>query len=108
MVVMNVPPSREPVDREWVAAQVAANTAAYRGYRQRNADNPFKLVDPKTDAYRFDGEIPSSNFKRNGVTYHVTVEPNGPSTCTCPGFTTYHRGQDCSHITAVKETLRNG
>lgn len=83
-------------DPEWVAQQVQANTDIYRRYREHN---PFRVSD---NAVEFDGPIPSAHKK--GLTYHVVVRP-GFASCTCPGFTTYNRGRDCSHITTVKKVL---
>lgn len=89
-----------PVDREWIARQVQRSAEFYRS----NPTNPFTPSPTQTGAMEFDGEIPSHSKK--GTTYHVTVRPSFAS-CTCPAFTQFARGRDCSHIKEVKRTLES-
>lgn len=80
--------------QDWIRESVERVT------RQYSQSNPFVTQDPEV---LFDGPMPS--HRNPEVEYHVIVRSNGAGTCTCPGFTQYHRGQDCSHITLVKESL---
>jgi SWIM zinc finger. len=68
-------------------------------YKKANPTNPFT---GNESGLLFDGAIPSS--RNPEVQYHVTVSSTSQS-CTCPAFSTYYRGKDCSHIKMVKETL---
>lgn len=54
---------------------------------------------------KFIGPVPSS--RRGHPAYTVTVydDPIQRATCTCEGYTKYHRGQDCSHIRLVREAI---
>lgn len=83
-------------DPEWVDAQVQRYTEFYRS----NSRNPFSPS--PSGAMEFDGEIPSHS--KRGLTYHVIVKPQ-QSSCTCPAYTSFARGRDCSHIREVKKSL---
>jgi hypothetical protein len=85
----------------WPNGPQCALPAGHVGQRCINT-GPFEQPDKL-----FDGPIPSNS--RKDLAYHVTIWRVGQrGECTCPAFTQFHKGRDCSHITTVRAALRGG